>query len=66
MKTFKEYINEMGAGGAGGGGSVGPTNVTGVQSATDPKSATAVDMDKRRRKHNPILMKMAQRKSPKK
>jgi hypothetical protein len=52
MKTFKEYLNEMGAGGAGGGTAVtstGPTNVTGPQSATDPQSATAVDMRKKKK-----------------
>lgn len=51
MKSFKQYITEMGAGGAGGGGAVvaGPTNVTGPQSATDPQSATAVNMKKKKR-----------------
>ena len=34
MKSFKEYLKEMGSGGGGGGGGVGatsagPTNVTG-------------------------------------
>ena len=50
IKTFSQYINEMGAG-AVGGGSAGPTNVTGPQSATDPVSATAVDMRKKKRKY---------------
>ena len=63
MKSFKEYISEMGAG-AVGGGSPGPTNVTGPQSATDPVSATAVDMRKRR-KRKPIIMPMTHRRLPK-
>jgi hypothetical protein len=63
MKSFKEFISEMGAG-AVGGGSAGPTNVTGPQSATDPVSATAVDMRKRR-KRKPIIMSMSTRKLPK-
>ena len=46
MKTFKEFILEMGAGAVG---SAGPTNVTGPQSGTDPVSATAVDMKKKKR-----------------
>ena len=41
MKTFKQYLNEMGVG-AVGGGSAGPTNVTGPQSGTDPVSATEI------------------------
>jgi hypothetical protein len=49
MKTFKQYLNEMGAGAVGGGGAPGPTNVTGAQSGTDVQSATAVDMRKKKR-----------------
>jgi hypothetical protein len=45
MKTFKQYIKEMGVGAV----AAGPTNVTGPQSATDPQSATAVDMRKKRK-----------------
>jgi len=62
MKSFKDFIIEMGAG-AVGGGSPGPTNVTGPQSATDPVSATAVDMRKRK-KRKPIIMPMTRRKLP--
>ena len=39
-------LDEMGAGAVG---SAGPTNVTGPQSGTDPVSATAVDMKKKKR-----------------
>jgi len=63
MKSFKDFIIEMGAGSVGGG-SAGPTNVTGPQSATDPVSATAVDMRKRK-KRKPIIMPMVHRKLPK-
>ena len=62
MKTFKNHLIEMGAGGVGGG-SAGPTNVTGPQSATDPVSATAVDMRKRKKKYKSILM-TTRRKAP--
>ena len=51
MKNFKHFITEMGA--AAGVGS-GPTNVTGPQSATDPVSATAVDMNKRKKKYTTL------------
>ena len=61
MKSFKEFITEMGAGGGGGGGSAvavtGPTNVTGPQSGTDPVSATAVDMRKRKKKYPHVYRK---------
>jgi len=62
MKTFKQFVTEMGAGGAGGGGASavtvpGPTNVTGPQSGTDPQSATAVDIRKRK-KHITMYRKM--------
>jgi len=62
MKTFKEYLNEMAGGGGGGGAAAvaGPTNVTGPQSGTDPVSATAVDMRKRKKKFS-----MMYRKAPK-
>jgi hypothetical protein len=63
MKSFKDFIIEMGAG-AVGGGSPGPTNVTGPQSATDPVSATAVDMRKRK-KRKPIIMPLIHRKTSK-
>jgi len=60
MKSFKHFITEMGAG-AVGGGSSGPTNVTGPQSGTDPVSATAVDMRKRKKRKS-IIMPMIHRK----
>lgn len=64
MKSFKNYLQEMGAGGGAGAGAVshGPTNVTGAQSATDPVSASAVDMRKRKKKYNPILMGLRRKK----
>jgi hypothetical protein len=68
MKTFKQLMTEMGAGAAGGGG--GPTNVVGgvagmgAQGTSSNQSEPGVDMRKRK-KHNPILMKMGSRKAPK-
>jgi hypothetical protein len=67
MKTFKQLMTEMGAGAAGAGG---PTNVVGgvagigAQGASSNQSEPGVDLRKRR-KHNPILMKMGTRKAPK-
>ena len=50
MKSFIQYIKEDGMGaGAVSGGSKGPTNVTGPQSGTDPVSATAVNMKKKKK-----------------
>ena len=45
--------------GVGGGGvaATGPTNVTGPQSGTDPVSATAVDMRKRKKKYPTLYRK---------
>ncbi len=66
MKSFKNYLNEMGAG-AAGGGSAGPTNVVsgGAIAGTGGKGGEpGVDMRKRK-KHNPILMKMGRRNLPK-
>ena len=60
MKRFKEYLNEMAGGGGGAAAVAGPTNVTGPQSGTDPVSATAVDMRKRKKKFS-----MMYRKAPK-
>ena len=40
--------------GAAAGVGSGPTNVTGPQSATDPVSATAVDMNKRKKKYTTL------------
>ena len=56
MKSFKEYLKEMGVGG-GGVAATGPTNVTGPQSGTDPVSATAVDMRKRKKKYPYVYRK---------
>lgn len=59
MKTFKEFIAEMGAGAAAGG----PTNVTagvagiGAQGPTSKQSEPGVDLRKRKR-HNPVMMSM--------
>jgi len=61
MKSFKMFINEM-SGGAVGGGSAGPTNVTGTNTSTDPVSATAVNMKKKKRR--PILISMGRRTPP--
>jgi len=55
MITFKKFISEMGAGAVA---SAGPTNVTGPQSGTDPVSATAVDMKKRKRKYPTLYRKV--------
>lgn len=60
MKTFREFINEDGMG--AGAVSAGPTNVTGTATSTDPVSATAVNMKKKR---NPIVLPMGRRKPPK-
>jgi hypothetical protein len=61
MKSFKDYVQEM----MGGAAAAGPTNVTGTATSTDPVSATAVDMRKRKKKYNPIMMAMGKRKQPK-
>lgn len=52
MITFKQFINEEVELDEDGVVVAGPTNVTGVQSSTDPISATAV-----RRKKKPVLFK---------
>ena len=66
MKTFKEFINEMGGGAVGG--SAGPTNTAGGGNiagiGVGPKGEPGVDMRKRKR-HNPIMMSMGTRKPPK-
>ena len=68
MKSFKTYLDEMGAGGGGGGAaSAGPANVvgSGAIAGTGGKGGEpGVDMRKRR-KHNPIMMKMGRRNLPK-
>lgn len=56
MKTFNQFVNEDGAAAV-----AGPTNVTGVSSSTDPVSATAVDMKKKKK---PVLVSMMRRKKP--
>jgi hypothetical protein len=56
----EEVLDEMGAGAVGG--SAGPTNVTGTNTSTDPISATAVNMKKKKRR--PILMSMGRRTPP--
>lgn len=66
MKSFKQFIDEMGGGG-GGAASAGPTNVvgSGAIAGTGGKGGEpGVDMRKRK-KHNPIIMSMGSRKSPK-
>ena len=57
--TSEEVVNEDGEGGAM---SAGPTNVTGVATSTDPVSATAVNMKKKKK---PIVLSLARRKPPK-
>lgn len=55
-------VKEMSGGGGGGGAATvaaGPTNVTGVATSTDPVSATAVNMKKKKR------YPMVYRKAPK-
>lgn len=47
MISFKRFIKEDGMG--AGAVSAGPTNVTGPQSGTDPVSATAVNMKKKKK-----------------
>mgnify|MGYP003325466202 CR=1 FL=1 len=61
MKTFKAFINEMGAGGAGGVGSAGPTNTVGsgnIAGAGQPPGSKfgepGVDLRKKK-KHDPRL-----------
>jgi phage terminase large subunit-like protein len=58
MKSFKEYITEMGAG-AVGGGSAGPTNVT--AGITTPQGDNAVGRRKKK-KYDPRMMGMGKRK----
>jgi hypothetical protein len=68
MKTFKQYIDEMGAGGAGGGGAVsaGPTNVVsgGAIAGTGGKGGEpGVYLKKKKKAHDPRLpMGMGKRK----
>lgn len=50
MKTFKQLRETLKEdGGAAGVASAGPTVTTGPQSATDPVSATAVHMKKKKK-----------------
>ena len=48
--------------GEGGSVSAGPTNVTGTATSTDPVSATAVNMSKKKK---PIVISMSRRNPPK-
>jgi hypothetical protein len=60
MKSFKQFVEDMGAGAM----SSGPTNTvgSGAIAGTGGKGGEpGVDMRKRR-KHNPILIKMSKRK----
>ena len=67
MKSFKQYIDEMGAGGAGGGGAVasGPTNVvgSGAIAGTGGKGGEpGVELRKKRKRHDPRMMGIGKRK----
>lgn len=57
MKTFKDYLKEMGAGAVGGG--AGPTNVAGggnvASLGVGPQGEPGVHM-KKKRKNSPIMM----------
>ena len=57
MKSFKQYITEMGVGAVGG--SAGPTNVT--SGITTPKGDNAVGTRKKK-KYDPRLFGMGKRK----
>jgi hypothetical protein len=64
MIKFKQFL-EMAAGAAGSGG---PTNAVGggaIAGTGGKGGEPGVDLRKRKRKHNPIMMNMAQRKAPK-
>jgi hypothetical protein len=71
MKSFKEFIIEMGAGGAGGAGVAvpGPTNVVGggaIAGTGGKGGEPGVDLRKKKRNtHNPVMMGMGSRKAPK-
>jgi hypothetical protein len=62
MKSFKEYIKEMGAGAA----SAGPTNVVGggaIAGSGGKGGEPGVDLRKRKRNtHNPVMMSIGRRK----
>jgi hypothetical protein len=63
MKTFKEFINEDGMG--GGAIAAGPTNVVGggaIAGSGGKGGEPGVDLRKRKKKHNPILMPVGKRK----
>jgi len=63
MKSFKEYIKEMGAGAVG---SAGPTNVVGggaIAGTGGKGGEPGVDLRKRKRNtHNPVMMGIGRRK----
>jgi hypothetical protein len=64
MKTFKKFLEEMGAGAVG---SAGPANNvgSGAIAGSGGKGGEPGVYLRKRRKHNPILMKMGTRKAPK-
>jgi len=65
MKKFKDYITEMGAGAAA---AAGPTNAvsSGAIAGSGGKGGEpGVDMKKRKRNYNPIMMSMGKRKAQK-
>ena len=64
MKSFKEYIKEMGAGAA----SAGPTNVVGggaIAGSGGKGGEPGVYLPRRKKKHDPVMMGMGHRKAPK-
>ena len=71
MISFKQFINEDGGGAggaAGGAGSAGPTNVVGggaIAGSGGKGGEPGVDLRKRKKAHNPVMMGMAHRKPPK-
>ena len=63
MKSFKQYLNEMGAGAVG---SAGPTNVVGggaIAGTGGKGGEPGVHMP--RKKKSPIMMTLARRRAPK-
>ena len=63
MKSFKQYLNEMGAGAVGGGA---PTNtVGGVAGSGDSRLPASQQEPGVSKKRNPILMGIGKRKAPK-
>ena len=60
MKSFKQYLNEMGAGGVGGGGP--ENNVGGVAGSGDSRLPASQQEPGVSKKRNPILMGIGKRK----